>query len=239
MGANDFSRFGLGAAVATRNGAPLSDALAAVRFFRRFVLAPRITAAPALVLPFGLTALDHSFKADQTGPMAPGTFDCGGHLPDADRRVARAEDQGNTDYGCTDLAVDFAFAVSGSALGRVGPVGHVEGVAAGETAPVVVALLHRRADRARGFTLRTGLIRRTIRRTTHRSPVSADAERSLLAAFGGRSFQQARQCSLGIFRDDQTFLGRASAASYASWSCSPCQADTIRGRFGKRCPSLD
>jgi hypothetical protein len=29
---------------------------------------------------------------------------------------------------------------------------------------------------------------------------------SLLPALGGRSFEQARQCSLGIFRYDQTFL---------------------------------
>ena len=78
-GSNDSGRFGLAAAVVSGDGAPLSLALAAVRYFRWFVLAPRITAASALVLPFRLTALDHGFKADQAGPMAPGTFDCGGH----------------------------------------------------------------------------------------------------------------------------------------------------------------
>lgn len=212
IGANDFGRFGLAAAVVARSAATLSDALTTVRFFRWFVLAPRITAAPAVVLPFGLSALNDRFKADQSSAMAPGTFDCVGHLREVDRRCGRAKDQGNTDCECTELAVDCALPVSGATLGLVRKVGHVERLAAGEAAPVIVALLHRRADRARGFTLWTGL----ISRATHRSQVSDNAGSSLLAAFGGRSFQEAGEGRLGIFRDDEALVFANTLAGFLS-----------------------
>ena len=61
--------------------------------------------------------------------------------------------------GAWAFLADLAAFVGSATPGLFRGIGDVEPVAAREAAPVVVALLHRRTHRSRGFTLWAGVIR--------------------------------------------------------------------------------